>query len=144
MIAQSVKALENKEAFKPLVEDYDQKKSRVLQLHALKTQANLFVSECVNLKDKVHSIGVLKKLQLDRAAQTAQNRKDEEEQEGHVVPNGLKALPGISCKHPQPCNLSCKHSQLCNLSCKHPQPCSLSCKHSQLCNLSCKYSKLVL
>ena len=97
LVAQSIKALENKGAFKPLVENYEGK-TRVQQLHAEKREAQLFCSECNNLKDKIHSIGVLKKLQMDRAAQMAQNRQNEEEHEGHVVPNALHALPGMSSK----------------------------------------------
>ena len=98
MVAQSVKALENQEAFRPLVENYEAK-TPVQQMHAEKREAQLFVSECVNLKDKIKSIGVLKRLQMDRAAQNAQNRQDEEEHEGHAVPNGLKALPGLCFKY---------------------------------------------
>ena len=74
-----------------------EKLSPVQQLHAAKKESQMFVSECVNLKDKIKSIGVLKKLRRGRAAQNAQNRQDEEEHEGHVVPNALQALPGMSC-----------------------------------------------
>ena len=90
--AQSVKALESVEAFRNLVPNIDQL-TPVLQQHHAKKEAQAFVSECYNLKNKLSAMGVHKKLQLDRNAKHAQNRKDVEEHEGHVVPDALTALP---------------------------------------------------
>ena len=93
LYAQSVRAVESYECFKSWVPDYSTL-TEILQLRAVKKEAESFATSCLNLISKLKNSGVLKSIQKDRVAETQQNRIDREEFEGHTLPDPHKALPG--------------------------------------------------
>ena len=93
LYAQSVRAVECSEAFSSLVIGFE-KLEPVQKRHQVKKEAEAFASSCLNLIAKIKSSGILKSIHKDVEANRQQLLKDQEEFEGHTIPDPHVALPG--------------------------------------------------